>query len=377
LEEEIHRILQSSSKLRNYSSELRNKFIKQEENFNQERKGWDRERNKWGQKLGDANTEIQKLRTHDLDLNDKARRLRIENANIDISLAKSKAENDIKSKKIRSLESMIKILEGKLSSTQKDVISIQNDSSKKETEIASLKYKIAELENIKSELESKVDELECLKSEAISKPIVGGNDEGQSFSHDSSSRPYGPVSKIKNTLCEEQSSITKPDDISAINEESVIRGYASSSKNLSKYFVRGKSMDQAEKIDGEITELPKNDTEINPKVSDETSISEISAKPHMSSLIKSNAQMRPSLEALPLPAVASTLMSPLSAYIFLALLIIAVVWFVRCRNIGRLEVPLLHRPEGATLGSKSHFFEIKGHKKSDRFCGICGQITKY
>ena len=49
----------------------------------------------------------------------------------------------------------------------------------------------------------------------------------------------------------------------------------------------------------------------------------------MSSLIKSNAQMRPSLEALPLPAVASTLMSPLSAYIFLALLIIAVVWFVR------------------------------------------------
>ena len=64
--------------------------------------------------------------------------------------------------------------------------------------------------------------------------------------------------------------------------------------------------------------------------------------------------------------VASTLMSPLSAYIFLALLIIAVVWFVRRRNIGRLEAPLLRRPEGATLGSKSHFFEIKGHKKSDR-----------
>ena len=77
--------------------------------------------------------------------------------------------------------------------------------------------------------------------------------------------------------------------------------------------------------------------------------------------------MRPSLEALPLPAVANTLMSPLSVYIFLALLIIAVVWFVRCTwNIGRLEAPLLRRPEGATLGSKSHFSEIKGHKKSDR-----------
>src|SRR5688572_27898370 len=30
--------------------------------------GWDRERNKWSQKLGGANTEIQKLRTHDLEL---------------------------------------------------------------------------------------------------------------------------------------------------------------------------------------------------------------------------------------------------------------------------------------------------------------------
>ncbi|CAG8679359.1 2001_t:CDS:1, partial [Paraglomus brasilianum] len=64
-------------------------------------------------------------------------------------------------------------------------------------------------------------------------------------------------------------------------------------------------------------------------VSDETSISEISAKPHMSSLIESNSQMGPSLEALPLPAVASTLMSPLSAYIFLALLIIAVIVILR------------------------------------------------
>ncbi|CAG8438839.1 9100_t:CDS:2 [Cetraspora pellucida] len=97
------------------------------------------------------------------------------------------------------------------------------------------------------------------------------------------------------------------------------------------------------------------------------SISRTSAKTHMSSLIESNTQMRPSLEALPLPAMASTLMSPLSVYIFLALLIIAVVWFVRHTwNIGRLEAPLLRRPEGVTLDSKSHFFEIKGHKKSDR-----------
>ena len=98
-------------------------------------------------------------------------------------------------------------------------------------------------------------------------------------------------------------------------------------------------MDQTEKIDSDIliytknkiTELSKNDTETNFKVSNETSISEIS-EDNMSSLIESNSQMRPGPEALPLPAVASTLMSPLLAYIFYTLLIIAVVWFVVLRR---------------------------------------------
>ncbi|CAG8687622.1 5994_t:CDS:2 [Cetraspora pellucida] len=76
----------------------------------------------------------------------ETRHLQIKNANKDISLAKSKAENNIKSKKIRSLESMIKILE-------------------------------AELENIKSKLKSKVSKLECLKSEAISNSVLNRNDE--------------------------------------------------------------------------------------------------------------------------------------------------------------------------------------------------------
>jgi len=58
----------------------------------------------------------------------------------------------LQTKKIRSLESMIKILEGKLSSAQKDVISIQNDSSKKESEILTLKSKIAELKKYKERI---------------------------------------------------------------------------------------------------------------------------------------------------------------------------------------------------------------------------------
>jgi hypothetical protein len=283
------------------------------------------------------------------------------NAQKDIFIAESKAEIATKSKKIRSLESIIKILEGKLSSAQKDVFSIQNDSLKKEahsalfhkSEIISLKSKIAEVEQMKSELESKVNELECLKSEDVSKPVIGGNDE---------------KNIIKNS-------------------------------DLSKYFIRGKNMDPIEKIDGnarsalsmkdmstytndKITELSKNDTEINPKINEETSISEnnkdnseasakahmldisikpnvsqiisenmtphlaqrennsgASAKAHMFSLIESHSQILiggiGGIGAI--PVMTSTLMSPLSAYIFLTLLIIAVMWFVILRHSWGFE----------------------------------------
>ncbi|RIB20010.1 hypothetical protein C2G38_2035592 [Gigaspora rosea] len=156
-------------------------------------------------------------------------------------------------------------------------------------------------------------------------------------------------------------------DISAVNE---------SSKNLSQYFIHRKSMDQARKINNIISDhtddksiaeqwlkeptpipkFPKVDTEIIPKVSDEIDISKANnnipqeipkvtsflAQPekHALSLIESNPQMRPSLEALTLsiggigaiPVVASSLMSPLLEYIFLILLIIAVIWFVILRH---------------------------------------------
>ncbi|CAJ0877937.1 1822_t:CDS:2 [Entrophospora sp. SA101] len=163
-------------------------------------KAFDRERKGWNRDSLRNNTEIQKLRTHALQVINEHKQLQNENTNLishnaqkDISLAESKAENITKSKKIRSLESMIKILE-----------------------------------------ESKANELECLKSEGISKPIVGGDD---------------------------GKNITKSDNISL------------GSTDLSKYFVCRKDMDQAGKIDGEITELSKNDTEIIPKVIDEIDIS--------------------------------------------------------------------------------------------------------
>jgi len=200
----------------------------------------------------------------------------------------------------------------------------------------------SELVDLKNELVSKISELECLKSEAISKPIVGGNVE-------------------KN--------MTKSDDISTVSDSSHLVS-VSDNKNLSKYFIRRKNIDQDEKIDNipthtndEITELPKIDTEINSKISDETSICETNKdifptqeiknvapylaqqENHTSSLIESH----PGLEALHLPigeigeigaipVMTSTLMSPLSAYIFLVLLIIVVMWFVVLRrtwNIGK------------------------------------------
>ena len=77
-------------------------------------------------------------------------------------------------------------------------------------------------------------------------------------------------------------------------------------------------------------------------------------------LIESNSQIKHSLEALPLliggigtiPVVSSTLISPLLAYIFLTLLIIAVIWFVVLRhiwNIGSLKEPLLYNKKSNQL----------------------------
>src|SRR5439155_10544146 len=120
LEEEIHRILQSSSKLRKYNSMLRDKCIKQDEDFDQERKGWDWDRKKWSKKLGGVVTENQNLQ--------------FDNASKAISLANSKFEIDIKSKEITTLRSMKKILEGRLTLAQNDAVSTQKEILKKESE---------------------------------------------------------------------------------------------------------------------------------------------------------------------------------------------------------------------------------------------------
>ncbi|CAH1768758.1 14749_t:CDS:2, partial [Entrophospora sp. SA101] len=348
IEEELQYGVKIIPELNACNKTLRVDQLKQNKKWDQERKQWDRERNKWGQKLGGANTEIQKSRTHDLELINETRSLQIENTRKDISLAESKAKYATKLEEIKSLQNEMKLLKGKLDLSQKD-------SSKKGSEIMSLKSKIVELA-------LKISELERLKSEDIS----------------------GSIGSVSPTIIgrDDEKNITKSDDISL------------DSTDLSKYFICGKNMDPIGKIDGnmcleskthgfatdtsfaistytngEITELSKNDTEIIPKVSDEINISKNSNNilqeiPNMtpyltqpenniSSLIESHSQiliggievievMRPSLEALPLPVMASTLMSPLLAYIFLTLLIIAVMWFVILRCACRVCIHGYH-----------------------------------
>ncbi|CAG8586598.1 7401_t:CDS:2 [Cetraspora pellucida] len=73
LKKELYIALQDSSEIVSYNAKLQDRYEKQEKKINREREQWDRDRKKWGKKLGGANTEIQKLHTHDLELIDEAR----------------------------------------------------------------------------------------------------------------------------------------------------------------------------------------------------------------------------------------------------------------------------------------------------------------
>ncbi|RHZ77988.1 hypothetical protein Glove_168g63 [Diversispora epigaea] len=195
LKKEIHRILQSSSKLREYNSKLRGKCIKQEQDFDREREGWDRERNKLGQKLGGANTETQKLHNHILELIDEVKRLQIKKTRQDISYAESIAKNATKTEEIKLLRN--------------------------------------EMKTLKVELALKVSELERLKSENILESIVGGDDEKNTAKSDSQS-----------------------DDVFASNNRVSAKAHIStvieSSKSLRPYLARRKIMEKAKKNDDNI-----------------------------------------------------------------------------------------------------------------------------
>ncbi|RHZ71458.1 hypothetical protein Glove_258g67 [Diversispora epigaea] len=279
--------------------------------------------------------EIKRFKKEIIELQNKNTSLISQDSLKELSLTGYRAKYYAKMEEANSLQSKIKLLEEKLISACEDV-------TKKEFDILSLNSKINELDQQKSKAMTSILSNQV---EILSKPIIGGDDE-------------------KNTQSEEQSSISNSSNISADN-------------NLSQYLYVKKNMEE-NKIDiNYVSELPKVDTPISvheevvsftPKFSktdispDDIHISsdmplsilksvtsylaqrensEASIKTHNTpSLIESHPQIpieeigaiRSSLEALPLPIMASSLMSPLSAYMLLTLLIIAVIWFVVLRR---------------------------------------------
>jgi hypothetical protein len=166
-------------------------------------------------------------------------------------------------------------------------------------------------------------ELDHLKSEAISKPvnsltcstIVGGDDEGQSLI----------VPTIKNIAkSDSQSENVFASNISIISE---------SSNSLRPYLVRRKNIEDIEKIndDDGIIPIPKlSDSQNEDANASETNNSETSKDIMLDTHINSDPQISVGgIEAIPI--VASTLMSSLSAYMLL-ILIIGVIWFVVFRR---------------------------------------------
>src|SRR2546421_2618928 len=96
--------------------------------------------------LNRSNKDKEKLFKHSCQLINEVKRLKVDNTNLTSHITRSqisrdeyKARYDIQLKEIKSLQAMIKILEGNLASAQKDAFSIQENSSKKDSEIMSLK----------------------------------------------------------------------------------------------------------------------------------------------------------------------------------------------------------------------------------------------
>ncbi|RHZ88815.1 hypothetical protein Glove_21g3 [Diversispora epigaea] len=165
------------------------------------------------------------------------------------------------------------------------------------------------------ELEQVRSELDHLKSEAISKPVD----------------PLNYNSKNHLMACSaivgenDKKNIVKSDNISIISE---------SSNSLRSYLACRKNIEDIEKIDN-------NDRFISiPKVSNsrsedanasETNNSKTSKDIMLDTHINSDSQISVGgIEAIPI--VASGLMLPLSAYILLILLFIAIIWFVILRR---------------------------------------------
>jgi hypothetical protein len=279
---------------------------------------------------------ISQITCKDISLNES--KIKIKDLQSKIKILETKlSSTQNESKEITALRSMKKILEGKLKSAQKDAFSTQEEIVKKESEIISLK---SELTNIKNELASKINEIECLgtlrpalqKTKNILDPVVMGGEEGQSLSHVSKRRPYGPVPTIKNMQSEEQSFISNSGDTS----ESRPEGSLLCNKSLAKYF-KSKT-------------LPIITNNQNP----ESLIQDTTNKQNSESLIQDITIKRAVCagEALvndkyQIPHIISV-SKPLAKIVIIAIIVILIIWYIY-RNIFH---PL---PPSRSLNSKPDY----------------------
>ncbi|RHZ84712.1 hypothetical protein Glove_78g205 [Diversispora epigaea] len=250
--------------------------------------------------------EIKRFKKEIIELQNKNTSLISQDTLKELSLTGYRAKYYAKMEEANSLQSKIKLLEEKLFSACEDV-------SKKEFDILSLNSKINELDQQKSKAMTSILSNQV---ELLSKPIIGGDDE--------------KIHKAKNKNKIDINHIPELPKIDTLVHEEVV----SSTPEFSKTNI---SPDDIHISSDMPLSIPKSVTSYFAQREN----SEASIKTHNTpSLIESHPQipiegigaMRSSLEALPLPIMASSLMSPLSAYMLLTLLIIAVIWFVILRR---------------------------------------------
>ncbi|CAG8505961.1 4231_t:CDS:2 [Cetraspora pellucida] len=162
---------------------------------------------------------------------------------LQISNTKYGAKDIIRLKKIKSLQSMNKILKSKLVSAQKDAFSTQKEIVKKESEIISLKSELTniknELMNTKDELASKIKKIKYLVTlHSVSQKTKDILDPVESKTHCSAIVIGG---EEKNMQSEEQSFILNSRNTSESRPEGSLlcrpfKGDSSSHKSLAKYF---------------------------------------------------------------------------------------------------------------------------------------------
>jgi len=207
LEEALRDSIKSNSELIDDFKNLQVVYSKFSKNIKQENAQLQRN-------LKQADTDIQQIHSHALQLISEIKRLRKE-----ISVHKSQNNRQ----QIAMNDYNIKLHD------------IQNALSEKSKEAKSLQTKVKKLEKMKDKLSLKVSELEHLKSDAISQVLplgeaISGGGEGSSLI---SSAIVEPLDLLKKN-------IANSDVISAVDKPKL---------NFSKFLKRRNNMDQTEKID--------------------------------------------------------------------------------------------------------------------------------